>query len=340
MIVRHYRGSYEIEFCLTEGAFKEFPADSFVITDENVARLHGPAAPVSRPIFAVAPGEQSKSFQVVERLVDWLAESGASRNSTVVAWGGGVIGDLAGLVAAVYMRGIEFVQIPTTLLAMVDSSVGGKVGIDTGKGKNLVGAFWPPSQVRVAVGFLDTLDPRDWKSGMAEVIKYGLIMDEALFAQFEEMEWTSVEDWRPIVERCIELKRQVVEQDEFETLGLRATLNFGHTIGHAIEAATNYAGPSHGEAVAIGMVIETRLAERLGFCPSGTASRIAECLALQGLPYSPPPGLNPESLVEIMQRDKKATERRLAFSLLTRVGECKLVRGVPREEVLATLTNG
>jgi 3-dehydroquinate synthase len=288
----------------------------------------------------VKPGEQSKSLPVVERLADWLADSGASRRSTVVAWGGGVVGDLAGFVAAVYMRGVDFVQIPTTLLAMVDSSVGGKVGIDTAQGKNLVGAFWPPTEVRVSVEFLSTLDPKELRGGLAEVIKYGLIMDEALFVQFEESVWFSVEDWKPIVERCIDLKRQVVEQDEFETQGLRAILNFGHTVGHAIEAATSYSGPSHGDAVAIGMVMETRLAERLGVCPAGTASRIADCLRRQGLPTSAPPGLNPESLVEIMLRDKKATERRLAFSLLTRVGECKLIQDVPREDVLAALTNG
>jgi 3-dehydroquinate synthase len=339
MTVRHQRGSYEVRFVETKDALKGLPSGSRLVTDTNLLDIYSDSVPDSLPVLAVAPGEPSKSFQTTERLVDWLAESGADRGTTVIAWGGGVIGDLAGFVAAVYMRGIALIQVPTTLLAMVDSSVGGKVGIDTMRGKNLVGAFWPPREVRVASGFLATLSERDWAGGTAEVVKYGVILDEGLFARFESHSWSEIRDWSAIVARCIELKSQVTEADEFETNGVRAILNCGHTVGHAIEAVTGYVGPAHGEAVAMGMSVEAELAERLGICRQGTATRIAGCLARQGLPTRVPPSLDPDELVRIMARDKKAAGGRLAFSLPTRIGECKLVTDVPKEDVLAVLKN-
>jgi 3-dehydroquinate synthase len=250
-----------------------------------------------------------------------------------VALGGGVVGDLAGFVAATYMRGVPLVQIPTSLLAQVDSSVGGKVGIDLPEGKNMVGAFYPPERVSICTETLDTLSQREFDNGMAEVWKAGFILDRSLVDRLVAKSLTRDE----MVQRCIEIKRQVVEADEFETNGERAKLNFGHTVGHAVEKLTGYGPVLHGEAISIGMVIEARLGEAIGLSEPGTHDAVEECLGSQGLPTTSLVLRNIDMLIETMRRDKKASGGRLAFSLLTHIGGCKLVEDVPESDVRKVL---
>jgi 3-dehydroquinate synthase len=330
--VTHRNGSYDVSFTNLDDALKSVPSDSLFITDENVDRYYGSRLP-SRPVV-VPPGEASKSVERWSAIQSILASRKTSRKATVVAFGGGVIGDLAGFVAATYMRGVPFVQIPTTLLSQVDSSVGGKVGIDLPEGKNLVGAFYPPTAVYICPETLDTLPERELKNGMAEVWKYGFILDAELVAQIEKRD-----DREGIIRRCIELKRQVVEADEYETTGERAKLNFGHTVGHAIEKLSGYGSILHGEAISIGMVAEAALGEAIGLSEAGTRELVEECLRSEGLPTTSLLLRNVDMLIETMRGDKKATSGRLAFSLLRRIGVCELVENVPEGDVRAVLSS-
>lgn len=307
------------------------PQNAVLVTDENVAAAW-PAFADTRKTIVVPPGEGSKRIPTYERVLESLAEAGADRSTPVVAWGGGVVGDLAGFAAGTYMRGVPLIQVPTSLLAMVDSSVGGKVGIDLAAGKNLAGAFVAPKDVYVATEFLATLPEREFRAGMAEVIKYGFIMDAPLLG-------TLGGDLEPLVSRCIALKVRVVDEDPYETLGRRAILNFGHTVGHAIEHATGYGPVLHGEAVAIGMVVESRLAHLLGLAREELSSEVERVLAQHGLPTRIPEGLTPEQLLAAMRRDKKAKAGRLGFSLVSEPGKCTLVPNVPEEAVLRALSN-
>jgi 3-dehydroquinate synthase len=310
--------------------------NSFVITDENVFRFWG-AEIGDLPVHVVAAGERSKSLTVYDGCLQWLASQRATRSSTVVALGGGVIGDLAGFVAATYMRGIGLLQIPTSLLAMVDSSVGGKVGLDLEAGKNLVGAFFPPDHVALCMETLATLPVREFNNGAAEVWKYGAIMDEALFETLEARPLGPGDERLPeIVVRSVDLKRQVVEDDEFETSGRRASLNFGHTVGHALEVVTGYGPLLHGEAVSIGMVVEAAIGERLQMTDGGTSQRIARGLASQHLPVRVP-GVDLATVVDAMRLDKKATAGNLALALLDGFGSSRLVSDVPESVVLECL---
>jgi 3-dehydroquinate synthase len=302
-----------------------------------LARLHGHALG-DLPVNVIPAGEESKTWDAAGGVVRWLAEAGADRKASVAAFGGGVIGDLAGFAAASYMRGVSLIQVPTTLLAMVDSAIGGKTGVDLPEGKNLAGAFWPAKEITVVPKLLKTLPKREWLNGSAEIWKYGAILDAELFAELEKHPISQdIDQTEPIIRRCIELKAQTVEADEFETTGLRAILNFGHTIGHAIEWAQNYKGLAHGEAVSVGMILEAELGEQIGTTEKGTASRIRLAMAHQGLPTRLPDGLEAKNLISAMRRDKKAESGRLAFSLLDRIGACKLVKDVPEDEVLAVL---
>lgn len=321
--VSHSRGSYPV-------IFEPIALDDsqFVVTDESVARILA----LTGRVLALPPGEQTKSLIWLERVTAWLAETGASRKSTIVALGGGVIGDLVGFAAATYMRGVSYVQIPTTLLAQVDSSVGGKVAVDIPQGKNLVGAFYPPERVTIDVSVLDHLSHRQLKNGMAEVLKYGFIMD----APFLEDLANGIER-EAMVRRCIQHKADIVAEDEFETKGLRAILNFGHTIGHAIEQMTNYRTFLHGEAISIGMVAESILGETLGVTEIGTTQIVSQFLANHGLPVSWEGLGQSDQLLTAMKRDKKASDGQLAFSLLTKIGGCKLVENVDQREVTRAL---
>jgi 3-dehydroquinate synthase len=326
-------GSYEIRFG-DERLVGELPDRCWIITDDNVRRHWGHVLPKDAPVRSVPPGEASKGIDEFERCLEWLAQSGADRRSVVVAFGGGVVGDLAGFVAASYMRGVPYIQAPTSLLAQVDSSVGGKVGIDLPQGKNLVGAFYPPQQVLVGQAFLRTLPDRHIRNGLAEVVKYGYIADTELV---ERMSGRLEERLPEIVRRCIEIKADVVAEDETEQTGRRAILNFGHTVGHALETYTGYESLLHGEAIAVGMAVEARVGERLGVTAPGTAQRLVETLRQLGLPTTSHHLRDVEDLIDLMRRDKKSREGRLAFSLLLHPGACKLIEDVDVRAVEAAL---
>ena len=335
--VEHSGGAYDVALASLSEISIDLPADCRIVTDKTVAQVAGDLLR-DRTWFAVEPGEPSKGLETFGELLRWLAATNASRKTTVVAVGGGVVGDLAGFVASAYMRGVPFVQVPTTLLAMVDSSVGGKVGIDLPEGKNLAGAFKAPDAVYVPMELIASLPERQFRNGMAEVLKTGFIMDAALSDRLDrELLTPQSEDLESVVLKCIRHKAQVVREDEFETKGIRATLNFGHTIGHAIEYAYRYGELLHGEAISIGMVLEARLGESLGETKPGTAARVTESLRRYGLPTELDPTLSPDKLLEAMGRDKKAVAGSLAFSLLPSIGRCKLIRDVPREAVQAVL---
>lgn len=332
-IVRHSRGSYQVEVTDLASVLKAIQEDDFVVTDTNVRD----ALRLSMPHLAVAPGEASKDMATLGNVLDWLAER-ANRKSRVVAIGGGVVGDLAGFAAATYMRGIRLCMVPTSLLAMVDSSVGGKVGIDLPHGKNLAGAFWPPEHVHIPIDALSTLPMREFNNGAAEVWKAGVALDAELFERLESAPLGPGDQGLPkTILRCVELKKGVVEEDEHETTGRRAVLNFGHTVGHAIEHALGYKELLHGEAVSIGMIVEARLAHRLGLAPESLAERLQRGLASQSLPTAIPEGLEAGALIEAMKRDKKAKRNALAFSLVSEIGTCRLYEDVDESVVLETL---
>lgn len=328
MIITHRNGQYPVQFAAIESALSQLPANARIITDSNVNKHYS----VDRPTLVLPPGEATKSPEHYLAAAQWLIESGATRKDPVVALGGGVIGDLAGFAAATTYRGMPFIQIPTSLLAMVDSSVGGKVGIDLPNGKNLLGAFAAPEAVWICPDALQTLPKNHVKNGLAEVLKYGFILDPELL---DHPELSQPGD--DLIRRCIELKQQVVEADEFETTGHRAVLNFGHTIGHAIEHAQGYVGLLHGEAISVGMVYETRLGERLGISPTGLTENVKSTLEVHGLPTELPQDVSSSQLLASMRTDKKRSGPHLAFSLLLGLGTCKLFTDVLESDVLAVL---
>jgi 3-dehydroquinate synthase len=293
-------------------------------------------------ILVVKAGEQSKCPEVAVELWENMLDEGTDRQSVVVALGGGVVGDLAGFVAATFGRGLRFVQIPTTLLAQVDSSVGGKVGINLPGGKNMVGAFWQPRGVLIDVDVLATLPDRQYRAGLAEVVKYGVIQDADFFAYLEaHVDAINAHDagvLTHIVERCCRLKADVVEQDEREETGLRSILNYGHTFCHAFEAATGYEELLHGEGVAIGMMCAARLAQRRGRVDAAFVARQKKLLEALGLPLAVP-DVDHDELIDLMYRDKKVERGRLRFVLPTRMGHVELVRDVTTEDVEAVLPN-
>ena len=296
---------------------------------ENALKAHG-----FRTGFAlVLAGETSKSSAELARLYDALYDLAADRNTAVVAVGGGVVGDLAGFAAASYNRGLPLLMVPTSLLAMVDSSVGGKTGINHTKGKNLIGAFHQPSGVWIDTGFLATLPEREFRSGLAEVVKYGVILDPDFFA-FLEANTTAILARDPaamvhIVGHSCRLKADVVEKDEREETGLRAVLNYGHTFAHAFETVGGYGTWLHGEAVAAGMVAASRLAEKLGLVNSELTRRQIDLLTAFMLPTAPRTGWETDALIAVMKRDKKAAAGRLRFILPTRMGNVQLFGDVP-----------
>ncbi|MBX3117804.1 MAG: 3-dehydroquinate synthase [Fimbriimonadaceae bacterium] len=315
---------------------REIPTDSLIITDENVFQHWGHAFS-DWSILTLPPGEKTKSFEYFERTIDRVANEGVKRSTTLVALGGGVIGDLAGFVAATYMRGVPLIQFPTTLLAQVDSSVGGKVGIDLAQGKNLLGSFYHPKKILIAAETLTTLDIRQLRNGLAEVWKYGFIMDSEFVDELKRETDDTKRDFSQIALRCIKLKESVVAADEFDLSGRRAILNFGHTVGHALEGIQNYEGLLHGEAVAVGMAVEAKLGEIIGITEAGTTREIVDVLKLSNLPTSSDDLTRADELLEFMGRDKKATGKGLSFSLLEGLGTCKLVENVPADAVREAL---
>ncbi len=296
-----------------------------------------------RAVLAEVPvGEGAKSLAELERLLDALAALPADRHTLVVPVGGGVVGDLAGFAAATFNRGLPLLMVPTTLLAMVDSSVGGKVAVNHPAGKNLIGAFHQPAAVWVDLRTLDTLPDAEYVSGLAEVVKYGASLDADLFA-FLEANAAAVLGRDPaalahVVRRSCELKAAVVTADERETTGARAVLNYGHTFGHAFEAAGGYGAWRHGEAVAAGMACAARLAEKLGRVPAAFVARQDALLLALGLPTAPLPGWPADALIDSMRRDKKAVGGDLWFVLPDRLGHAELVGGVPESVVREVLS--
>lgn len=318
-----------------------------IVSDRNVAPLY--LARVERALagknigtLVIPAGEQEKNLQRFGEAIDALASLGASRDATVVALGGGVVGDLAGFAAASWMRGVRFVQLPTTLLAMVDSSVGGKTAVDIPAGKNLVGAFHQPSAVIADTDTLATLPLRELRAGLAEVVKYGAIGDAAFFdwieARAEALLARDTDAIGEAIERCCRHKAGVVARDETEQ-GERALLNFGHTFGHAIEAGQGFGGLLHGEAVAVGMVLAARLSARLGRAPSQDTDRLQALLERFGLPVAIPGGLDASGLLDRMKLDKKAVSGRLRLVLWRGLGEAEIAADVPEAEVLAVLAS-
>jgi 3-dehydroquinate synthase len=300
-----------------------------VIADSTVARLHGRlllerfgAAGRDPLLFEFPAGERHKNRETWATLTDAMLGAGCGRDTVVVALGGGVTGDLAGFVAATYLRGVPVVQVPTSLVAMIDASVGGKTGVDTAAGKNLVGAFHPPHLVVVDPEVTRTLPERERAQGLVEALKHGAIVDEAYFSQLEKSA-RALLDGDPVateaaVLRSVEIKAQVVTRDEREG-DYRQILNFGHTIGHALEAASGY-GLSHGESVAIGMVLEARLGEALGLTASGTTQRLANAIGALGFPAGPGPGTDVASVLRFLAADKKRRAGRVRTVLLESVG--------------------
>jgi 3-dehydroquinate synthase len=291
--------------------------------------------------IVVPDGEQAKAWPTLERVFDALLEARCGRDTLLVALGGGVIGDLAGFAAAVYQRGMPFIQVPTTLLAQVDSSVGGKTAINHARGKNMIGAFHQPLAVITDVATLDTLPDRELRAGLAEVIKHGLALDEAFFSWLEaHMEKLLARDRAALsfaVKRCCELKADIVAQDERES-GVRALLNFGHTFGHAIEAAIGYGSWLHGEAIAAGMVMAANLSRTLNAIHPGDVDRVRRLIARAGLPVAGP-ALPPQRLVELMAVDKKAAQGNVRFVVLEGIGRTAVRGGIDegavREAIVA-----
>lgn len=323
-----------------------------VLTDETVAEKHLDglraglaAAGVEMTALALPPGEATKGWPQFTRSVEWLLEQKVERGDVVVAFGGGVIGDLAGFAAAVLRRGVRFVQIPTSLLAQVDSSVGGKTGINAPQGKNLIGAFHQPSLVLADTSVLETLKPRDFLSGYGEVVKYGLLGDAVFFAWLEEngpaLAAGDVAARVEAVARSVQMKADIVVRDETEQ-GDRALLNLGHTFCHALEAATGYSDRLlHGEGVAIGCALAFELSAKLGLCSQEDPSRVRAHLKAMGMKtdLADIPGELPgaEALLELMGQDKKVVAGQLRFILARGIGEAFVTGDVPPEQVLSVL---
>jgi 3-dehydroquinate synthase len=316
-----------------------------IVSDETVAghylgRLkpvlaeHGPSREIILP-----PGEEHKTVASWQRVIDELVRLGAQRDATVLALGGGVIGDLAGFAAACYMRGIRVIQMPTTLLAQVDASVGGKTGVNHADGKNLIGAFHQPAAVVADLDTLATLGDRDYRAGLAEVVKYGAIRDPHLFAWLEgnadALGSRLPELLAEAVYQSVRNKAEVVAADEREA-GERALLNFGHTFGHALETVTEYRQYRHGEAVAIGMVLAARLSELLGMTQTGTADRLRDLLDRLGLPTRLPDDIQRGALLRRMRLDKKNRADQIRLILLQSLGRAT-VRACPADDILEVL---
>ncbi|HFQ92552.1 MAG TPA: 3-dehydroquinate synthase [Anaerolineae bacterium] len=304
-----------------------------LITDSNVGPLYAQAIPDAACVITMPAGEQNKTLATVNGMYEQLLAAGMDRGGVVVALGGGVVGDVAGFVAATYMRGINFAQCPTSLLAMVDASVGGKTGVDLPQGKNLVGAFKQPTAVIADIATLQTLPSEELSAGMAEVIKHGLIGDVDLFKRLEIGD--SLASFQSLVTRAIRVKQLVVQEDPFEH-GRRAALNLGHTFGHAIEQVSQYR-IRHGEAVAMGLVAAANLSARLGYCSPDLQGRIEAALEYANLPVRIPADLPPQAQYRAMFSDKKKAAGKLRFILLRDVGDVFVADDVPETAVLETL---
>ncbi|MBW8012868.1 MAG: 3-dehydroquinate synthase [Chloroflexi bacterium] len=309
-----------------------------VVTDENVGSLYASKILDSLEqenfevhLHTIPPGESQKNLETVTEIWDAFLSVKLDRGSTAIALGGGVIGDLTGFAAATFMRGIEWVNLPTTLLAMVDASIGGKTGFNLPQGKNLIGAFHPPQYVLIDPGVLTTLPEVELRCGLAEVVKHGVIGSPSLFEKCVQGWPTNSEEIEELVKEAISVKMKVIQNDPYEK-GFRASLNLGHTVGHAVELLSSFKIP-HGEAVAIGLVAEARLAERLGITDVGFIDSLTSTLDGLGLPTDIPKEFSKKEIIKMMQMDKKVSNRRIGFALPERVGQVKI--GVVVDELEA-----
>jgi 3-dehydroquinate synthase len=320
---------------------------ALVVTNTTVAQfyLESLAASIRKAGFETVTlilpdGEEYKTLAQVEKVYDTAVKERLERSSVIVALGGGVIGDLTGFAAASYLRGVHFVQVPTTLLAQVDSAVGGKVGVNHREGKNLIGAFYQPALVITDLLTLKTLAEREFRAGLAEVIKHALIMDTGLYHllsnRIREVQNREPGILEEVVLQACTVKLRVVEEDEQEQ-GLRAILNYGHTIGHALEAESGYGVFRHGEAVAIGMAGAALISETSGFCPAGTHGKTVAILQRYGLPVAIPREYTAQALYRRMLLDKKVRQKRVRFVLPRRIGEVLITEDVPETVVIDTL---
>ncbi|MQF48694.1 3-dehydroquinate synthase [SAR202 cluster bacterium AC-647-N09_OGT_505m] len=321
----------------------------YVITDSNVFGLHHgqvqralEATGIEAHTFTVPAGEASKSLAMAESIFGWLAERRCERSHAIIALGGGMIGDLTGFVAATFLRGVPVIQVPTSLAAMVDASIGGKTAVNLSVGKNLVGAFYQPSMVLADLDTLKTLPARELASGWAEAIKHGLILDASLFRLIEERVESLLklepEITVEVIRRSMAIKAKVVEEDEKETTGKRILLNYGHTIGHGLEAATHYTELLHGEAVSVGIVGAGEMSQKMGLLSREELERHTKMLQRFGLPISYP-GVNPHSVLKAMELDKKAASKVINWVLLQETGRATVRSDVDEELVQQTLND-
>ena len=316
-----------------------------LITNEQIADLY--LSEISQTLktfdlktLVLPEGETEKNLETIGKAAEFLSDNGIDRDSSIIAFGGGVIGDITGFVASSYMRGIKFLQVPTTLLAQVDSSVGGKTGVNISRGKNLIGAFYQPSAVIADTKYLNSLEPKRLSEGLAEVIKYGLIRDEDFFV------WLSKNTSRilalepevmaHLIERCCQIKAEIVSEDEREG-SIRAILNYGHTFGHAIESLTDYSVYTHGEAVSIGMVMAASMAERMGMLSKDDKKDIINLLESVNLPTEKP-SLNSNDFLKSMKRDKKAQDGEIRLILLEGIGRAIISNDYPNEILMETIS--
>lgn len=321
----------------------------FVITNETVAdqyldRLVDSFGNYQVDVHLMPDGEQHKNLETLEAIMGGLLEKGHNRSTTIFALGGGVVGDTAGYAAASYQRGVSFVQVPTTLLSQVDSSVGGKTAVNHPLGKNMIGAFYQPKAVFIDTDTLQSLPPRELSAGMAEVIKHGILADAGYFDFVEscvdELMSLDSDAMTTAIKGSCQIKASVVAADEKES-GQRALLNFGHTFGHAIETSTGYGEWLHGEAVGAGMVMAADLSLRLGRCSKEDAARIKELVRKAGLPVAPPAGITEAEFLNLMSKDKKATDSGMRFILLNGgIGDTEVVEGVAMSALKETLAAG
>ncbi len=318
-----------------------------IVTNETVAPLYLDTVQSALSAYRVATvilpdGEQYKTLEIMQRIFDGLLQARMSRQATVIALGGGVIGDMAGFAAACYQRGVPFIQVPTTLLSQVDSSVGGKTAVNHPLGKNMIGAFYQPQCVFADTSTLNTLDDRQFAAGLAEVIKYGLINDAEFFdwleANMAGLNARSPELLAQAISRSCQDKADIVAADEREQ-GVRALLNLGHTFGHAIETGCGYGVVLHGEAIAIGMVMAADLSQRLGWLDSTTVARIKALLQAANLPVTVPADMTPETFMDLMAVDKKVQDGAIRLILLKAIGQAVISDDYPPAQLAATLAD-
>jgi 3-dehydroquinate synthase len=319
------------------------PTRCAVISDMNVAPHFAElvqksltSAGFEPDLITIPAGEQSKTLEQVGKVCDEMLHAGLGRQSFVIGLGGGVIGDLSGFVAAIFERGIPHVQIPTTLLAMVDSSIGGKTGVNTRSGKNLIGAFHPPVLVLDDVDVLKTLPRRELNQGFAEIIKHATIADAEMFRHLEDVDPSDV-DFGPLIQRNIEIKARIVEKDEHERKGERALLNFGHTVGHGIERAADYRGMVHGEAVSLGIVAACEVSMKKTDLPKKERDRIVDLLRKFGLPTQLPKDFPRERIFDAIKFDKKFAHGQIQFVVTSKIGSAKLTTDVIMDDIRATV---